>query len=177
EAVRAHTEDKRGPDAVVEAAGNPTAWRTALSMVRRGGVINFFSGLPSGTKVEIEPATIHYSEIRIISTFHHTPRFIREALEAVRRGEISAHDFVTEEIRLADLPQAFERMKSRSGEIKLAVRPWIFVNQVRLNLNSSWLLPGRHSERSLRSEESLLSMLRPGELEIAQNASPAGCSP
>jgi L-iditol 2-dehydrogenase len=123
EAVRAHTEDKRGPDAVVEAAGNPAAWQTALSLVRRGGVVNFFSGLPSGTKVEIEPATIHYSEIRIISTFHHTPRFIREALEAVRRGDISAQDFVTEEIRLADLPQAFERMKSRSGEIKLAVRP------------------------------------------------------
>ncbi len=73
--------------------------------------------------MEIEPATIHYSEIRIISTFHHTPRFIREALEAVRRGDISAQDFVTEEIRLAELPQAFERMKSRSGEIKLAVRP------------------------------------------------------
>jgi len=123
EAVRAHTEDKRGPDAVVEAAGNPAAWQTALSLVRRGGVVNFFSGLPSGTKAEIEPATIHYSEIKIISTFHHTPRFIREALEAVRRGEISAQDFVTEEIRLADLPQAFERMKSRSGEIKLAVRP------------------------------------------------------
>src|SRR5260221_7134513 len=35
----------------------------------------------------------------------------------------------------------------------------------------------RHSERSLRSEESLLAMLRPGELEIAQNAPPAGCSP
>jgi L-iditol 2-dehydrogenase len=123
EAVRAYTEDKRGPDAVVEAAGNPAAWQTALSLVRRGGVVNFFSGLPSGTNVEIEPAHIHYSEIKIISTFHHTPRFIREALEAVRRGDISAHDFVTEEIRLADLPQAFERMKSRSGEIKLAVRP------------------------------------------------------
>src|SRR6267154_1211019 len=38
-------------------------------------------------------------------------------------------------------------------------------------------MPGRHSERSLRSEESLLAMLRPGELEIAQNAPPAGCSP
>src|SRR6201997_5267010 len=37
EAVRAHTEDKRGPDAVVEAAGNPAAWQTALSLVRRGG--------------------------------------------------------------------------------------------------------------------------------------------
>jgi L-iditol 2-dehydrogenase len=122
-AVRDLTEDRRGADSVVEAAGNPAAWKQALAMVRRGGVVNFFSGLPSGTFVEIEPAAIHYSEIKVISTFHHTPRFIREALEAIRRGDILAHDFVTEEIGLAELPQAFERMKSRSGEIKLAVRP------------------------------------------------------
>jgi L-iditol 2-dehydrogenase len=122
-AVRALTEDQRGPDSVVEAAGNPATWEQALAMVRRGGVVNFFSGLPTGTRVEIEPAAIHYSEIKIISPFHHTPRFIREALEAIRRGDISAQEIVTEEIRLADLPQAFERMKSRSGEIKLAVRP------------------------------------------------------
>src|SRR5579863_3912740 len=122
-AVKDLTEDHRGPDAVVEAAGNPATWKQALAMVRRGGVVNFFSGLPAGQFVEIEPAEIHYSEIKIISPFHHTPRFIREALEAIRRGDILAHDFVTEEIRLDELPQAFERMKSRSGEIKLAVRP------------------------------------------------------
>jgi L-iditol 2-dehydrogenase len=122
-AVKDLTEDRRGPDAVVEAAGNPATWKQALAMVRRGGVVNFFSGLPAGQFVEIEPAEIHYSEIKIISPFHHTPRFIREALEAIRRGDILAHDFVTEEIRLDELPQAFERMKSRSGEIKLAVRP------------------------------------------------------
>src|ERR1700726_1295741 len=114
-AVKALTEDQRGPDAVVEAAGNPVTWKQALAMVRRGGVVNFFSGLPSGMQVEIEPAEIHYSEIKLISPFHHTPRFIRDALEAIRRGDISAHDFVTEEIRLADLPQAFERMQKRSG--------------------------------------------------------------
>ncbi len=122
-AVKALTEDERGPDSVVEAAGNPATWKQALQMVRRGGVVNFFSGLSSGTHVEIEPAGIHYAEIKLISPFHHTPRFIREALEAIRRGDISAHDFVTQEVRLADLPQAFERMKTRSGEIKLAVRP------------------------------------------------------
>jgi len=122
-AVRDLTEDKRGPDSVVEAAGNPATWEQALNMVRRGGVVNFFSGLPTGTRVQIEPAMIHYSEIRMISPFHHTPRFIREALEAVRRRDVSAEEFVTEEIRLEALPQAFARMKSRSGEIKLAVRP------------------------------------------------------
>ena len=122
-AVRALTDGSRGPDAVVEAAGNPATWQWALEMVRRGGVVNLFSGLPAGTKVAVEPAAIHYGELRLISTFHHTPRFFREAVEAIRRGEVSARDFVTEEILLADLPQAFERMKSRSGEIKLAVRP------------------------------------------------------
>ena len=122
-AVKALTEDGRGPDSVVEAAGNPATWEQALAMIRRGGVVNFFSGLPSGTGVTIDPAAIHYSEIKLISPFHHTPRFIREALEAIRRGDILGQDFVTEEIRLTDLPQAFERMKSRSGEIKLAVRP------------------------------------------------------
>lgn len=121
--VKSLTEDRRGPDGVVDAAGNPVTWKQALAMVRRGGVVNFFSGLPSGTQVEIEPAAIHYSEIKLISPFHHTPRFIRDALEAIRRGDITAHDFVTEEIRLADLPQAFERMQNRSGQIKLAVRP------------------------------------------------------
>ena len=122
-AVRELTEERRGPDSVVEAAGNPATWEQALKMVRRGGVVNFFSGLPKGVRVEIEPAAIHYSEIKMISPFHHTPRFIREALEAVRRGDVSAEEIVTEEIRLEELPQAFERMKARSGEIKLAVRP------------------------------------------------------
>jgi L-iditol 2-dehydrogenase len=121
--VRELTEGQRGADCVVEAAGTTLTWRWALQMARRGGVVNLFSGLPGGTTVEIEPAAIHYSEIKIISPFHHTPRFIREALEAIRRGDVLARDFVTEEIRLVDLPEAFRKMKSRSGEVKLAVRP------------------------------------------------------
>src|ERR1700736_2572971 len=80
--VKALTDEGRGADSVVEAAGNPATWQQSLAMVRRGGVVNFFSGLPSGTRVEIDPAAIHYSEIKRISPFHNTPRFIREAMEA-----------------------------------------------------------------------------------------------
>src|SRR5260221_2101766 len=46
-AVRALTEDQRGPDAVVEAAGNPAALGMALGTVRRRGVVHFFNGLAS----------------------------------------------------------------------------------------------------------------------------------
>src|ERR1700743_3051747 len=44
-AVKELTEDRRGPDSVVEATGNPATWKQALAMVRRGGVPELFRGL------------------------------------------------------------------------------------------------------------------------------------
>jgi L-iditol 2-dehydrogenase len=122
-AVRQLTEGGRGADSVIEAVGSPATWEWAIQMVRRGGTVNLFGGCPRGSKVEFDPAALHYSEITIKSTFHHTPRFIREALDTVARGEIRAGDFVTGEIPLQELPQMFEHMKHRNGELKTAVIP------------------------------------------------------
>src|SRR5438046_1783832 len=87
-AVKALTEDGLGPDSVVEAAGNPATWKKALAMVRRGSVVNFFSGLPSGTRVEIDPAAIHYSEFMLIWPFLYTPSLFLDSTEALRRGAL-----------------------------------------------------------------------------------------
>jgi len=73
--------------------------------------------------VEFESSALHYSEITIKSSFHHNPRFVREALDAISRGEISARDFVTGEIRLSELPGLFQHMKNRNGQLKVAVLP------------------------------------------------------
>ena len=85
--------------------------------------MNLFGGCPRGTQVEFDPAALHYSEITIKSTFHHTPRFMREALETIARGEVRASDFITGEVPLADLPSVFEHMKHRNGELKTAIIP------------------------------------------------------
>jgi L-iditol 2-dehydrogenase len=122
-AVRQLTEGGRGADSVIEAVGSPRTWEWAIQMVRRGGTVNLFGGCPRGSKVEFDPAALHYSEITIKSTFHHTPRFIREALDAVARGQIRASDFLTGEISLRELPGLFEHMKHRNGELKTAVIP------------------------------------------------------
>ena len=122
-AVRELTESGRGADSVIEAVGTAQTWEWALQMVRRGGTVNLFGGCPRGTVVPVDPNTLHYSEITIKSTFHHTPRFIREALESVARGEIRSSDFVNSEIPLSDLPKMFEHMKQRNGEMKVAVIP------------------------------------------------------
>ena len=113
----------RGADSVIEAVGSPATWQMAIQMVRCGGTVNLFGGCPRGSKVEFEPATLHYSEITIKSSFHHTPRFIREALDAIARGEIRASDFVTGEIPLSSLPELFQHMKNRNGQLKMAVIP------------------------------------------------------
>jgi L-iditol 2-dehydrogenase len=121
--VRQLTDGGLGADAVIEAVGSPTTWQWALEMVRKGGIVNLFGGCPQGTEVKFDPAALHYSEITIKSTFHHTPKFIREALDTIVRGEIRASDFITGEVRLVELPHVFEHMKHRNGELKTAVIP------------------------------------------------------
>ncbi len=121
--VREQTEGGRGTDSVIEAVGSPQTWEWGLQMVRRGGTVNLFGGCPRGTQVQVDPNSLHYREITLKSSFHHTPRFIREALEAISRGEIRSSDFVNAEIPLAELPQMFQHMKHRNGEMKVAVIP------------------------------------------------------
>jgi L-iditol 2-dehydrogenase len=123
DAVRKLTDGRRGADAVVEAAGQPATWEWALRMVRRGGSVNLFGGCAKGTEVRMDPSELHYSEITIRSTFHHTPRHMREALASIACGEVATGDFITAERPLTDLPQVFEEMKSRNGELKTAVIP------------------------------------------------------
>jgi L-iditol 2-dehydrogenase len=121
--VRQLSEGGRGTDAVIEAVGSATTWQWAVQMVRKGGTVNLFGGCPRGTQVNFDPAALHYSEITIKSTFHHTPRFIREALNTIERGEIRSSDFITGEVPLEELPHVFEHMKQRNGELKTAVIP------------------------------------------------------
>lgn len=121
--VRRLTDGGRGADSVIEAVGSPATWQWAIQMVRKGGTVNLFGGCPRGSLVQFDPAALHYSEVTIKSTFHHTPRFIREALDSIARGEVRASDFITGEIPLSELPQMFEHMKHRNGELKTAVIP------------------------------------------------------
>ncbi|HEY7791112.1 MAG TPA: alcohol dehydrogenase catalytic domain-containing protein [Vicinamibacterales bacterium] len=121
DAVRRLTPGGYGVDAAIEAVGSPTTWQWAVQMARRGGLVNLFGGCPRGVPVQFDPTALHYSEITLKSTFHHTPAFIRDALDHIARGRITARDFITGEIPLDELPRTFEHLKHRNGELKTAV--------------------------------------------------------
>ena len=83
EAVRMLSPDKRGSDVAIEAVGRPEAWEWAIDMVRKGGTVNFFGGCASGTKVQLDTNRLHYSEITLKATFHHTPETVRKAFALI----------------------------------------------------------------------------------------------
>ncbi len=122
--VRRFTEGGRGADIVIEAVGSPHAWRQAVTMVRPGGRVNFFGGCPKRSVVCFDTGRIHYSSLTLRATFHHTPDFVREALELVSRGDVCPADFIDGEAPLADVASVFQRMTTRTGLLKTAILPW-----------------------------------------------------
>jgi L-iditol 2-dehydrogenase len=108
-------------DVVIEAVGNPAVWEASVHLVRKGGTVNFFGGCPSGTTVTLDTTLIHYSDLTLLASFHHTPRTIRRALEFIEAGVIKAADFVDGECPLSQLPQLLKSMTEGNRAVKTLV--------------------------------------------------------
>jgi L-iditol 2-dehydrogenase len=108
-------------DVVIEAVGKPEAWEAAVQLVRKGGSVNFFGGCPDGTKVSLDTQTIHYSSLKLLGSFHHTPRTFRRALEFIEVGVIRSKDFVDGQWPLTKLPELFKEMALGNRVIKTLI--------------------------------------------------------
>jgi L-iditol 2-dehydrogenase len=112
-----------GADVVIEAVGQPETWELATRLLRKGGTVNFFGGCPNDTRVNLETQLIHYSEIQCAASFHHTPGYIRKALDVVAKGHITARDFVNREESLHNLLDVLRHLMSHNGHMKTAIIP------------------------------------------------------
>ncbi len=123
EAVRMLSPDKRGSDVIIEAVGRPEAWEQAIDMVRKGGTVNFFGGCATGTKVQLDTNRLHYSELTLKATFHHTPETVRRAFGLIAEKKVRSTDYITGEAPLSRLQQVLRHMLNRNGDIKTAIIP------------------------------------------------------
>jgi L-iditol 2-dehydrogenase len=121
--TRALTPNERGVDIAIEAVGVPEAWQEAVELVRKGGTVNFFGGCAVDTLVTLDTNKIHYSDITLRATFHHTPAICRRALELIAGGRFQADKFITGHAHLYELNRVFEKLMNRSSEIKTAIVP------------------------------------------------------
>jgi len=121
--TRALTPKDRGVDIAIEAVGVPEAWQEAVELVRKGGTVNFFGGCAANTHVTLDTNRIHYSDITLRATFHHTPEICRKALDIIAGGRFQAGAFITGRAHLYELNRVFEKLMKRSSEIKTAIVP------------------------------------------------------
>jgi L-iditol 2-dehydrogenase len=121
EVVRDHT-DGRGADALVECTGDAAVWEQAPGLVRRGGVVSLFGGLPSDARVSFVAARLHYDEIKLISPFHFTPRSVRAAYDMLVQRTISVLPLISQTFSLDRIADAFVRLDRGEG-IKFAIEP------------------------------------------------------
>ena len=122
-AVRELSPEGRGSDVAIEAVGRPEAWEWAVQMVRKGGTVNFFGGCAVGTKVQLDTNRLHYSEITLKATFHHTPETVRRAFGLIAERKVRGTDYITGEAPLSRLHDVLRHMLNRNGEIKTALIP------------------------------------------------------
>jgi len=122
-AVRKLTADNRGCDVVIEAVGRTQAWEWSIDMVRKGGTVNFFGGCANGTKVTLDTQRLHYNELTLKATFHHTPETVRKAFALICEKKIKGTDYITGEAPLSRLQHVLRHMLNRNGDIKTAIIP------------------------------------------------------
>jgi len=102
----------RGADVVICACPLGQAQVDALKLVRKGGKIIIFGGIPKGTLVPMETNLIHYKEIKIIyGASAYTPRINKMAFNLIASGKLKAEKYITHKFELKDLSSAFDKMK------------------------------------------------------------------
>lgn len=113
--------DPRDANVVIEAAGAEEAWRDALELVKPGGTVLFFGGLERGAELAVDAYRLHYEELALRGSFHHTPRHVKAALAFLASGAYPWERLITHQVGL-------EGVAALLGDpphdyLKAAVRP------------------------------------------------------
>jgi L-iditol 2-dehydrogenase len=104
---------------VFEAVGRPETWRQAVDSTLPGGVLVLVGGCPGGTEVTLPTGPIHYDELELRGSFHHSSEEVDEALAALAGGTVPWEHLRGQTISLQQLPRA---LASASGG---PARKWV----------------------------------------------------
>jgi L-iditol 2-dehydrogenase len=96
-----------GADFVIEAVGSDAAWGDAVELARPGGTVVMFGGLPRDARPPVDAYRLHYEELTVRGSFHHTPATVRAALGFLASGAYPWERLVTHRVLLDELPALF----------------------------------------------------------------------
>ena len=119
---RDFSDEGRGIDVAVECVGLPEIWERIFSFVRPGGTVHFFGGCKSGSTVTFDTTKMHYGDIKMMSVFHHTPKYFRMALDYIASGEVEVEKLITDTLPLDKVEYAMQQ-HIEGKALKFLIKP------------------------------------------------------
>ena len=119
----------RGVDIAITACASPAggappeAQEQALAVIAPRGRVNYFGGLPRGSRaVALDSNVIHYKECYVHGSHGSVPRQHRVALDLLANGQVRSEGLITHRFSLDQIAQAFAAQEQRLG-LKVLVEP------------------------------------------------------
>lgn len=119
---KAFSEEGKGLDVAIECVGLPEIWERIFSCVRPGGTVHFFGGCKSGSTVTFDTTKIHYGDVKLMSVFHHTPEYFKQALDLIAYGKADFSKLITGTLGLNEVEFAMKQ-HIEGKAIKFLIKP------------------------------------------------------
>jgi len=110
-------------DCVIGCTGQLDGWHEAFNRTAPGGQVLLFGGLPREMLFPVDSYRVHYEEVRILGSFHFSPRDVARARDYLLAGAIDATGLISDTLPLNRLGEALERLQVGDG-IQYAIDPW-----------------------------------------------------
>jgi L-iditol 2-dehydrogenase len=104
-----------GADKVIVSVADAKAAQSAISLVRKGGAVNLFAGMPAGSILPLDMNRIHYDEIVVTGSFGFAPEDFQNALDLIATGKINVMRLITSAVPLSESIGALEKLARQEG--------------------------------------------------------------
>lgn len=109
-------------DCVIECTGRLRGWKQAFDRTAPGGQVLLFGGVPRGTTFPVDTFRQHYEEIRILGSFHFSPRDVAQAREYLLSTSLELDPLISDCLPLSRLSEALKRLERGEG-MQYAIDP------------------------------------------------------
>jgi len=113
---------ERDFEIAIDATGTVTGWSTALAATMPGGKTLFFGGCAPADRIDLSTFPIHYDELSLLGSYHHTPRSFRTAIDRLSEAQSDYRLLLSFEDTLENVEGALRAMMDRQA-LKVVIRP------------------------------------------------------
>jgi L-iditol 2-dehydrogenase len=110
-----------GADVAVVSTGNPNAFSSAISIVRKGGRILLFGAPGRGSSINLDLSTIFSNQIQILTSYSCLESEMQEAIQLVLSKRLSLKELITNRFALQEAVQAFKSARTSQASLKTII--------------------------------------------------------